>query len=255
MTSLLAAALLVWPGGTASRRLAALVGVPKRSWRIPKPSTALAAVGAALVGGLLLNVGGAVAGVLVGAVIWRRWHARRQLQRRIAVVAELAETLRAFVTELRAGAHPIAAAASVAVDAPPVGADAMRAIVSAARVGSDAEQVVHEPLFAEVVHAWTLAQRHGLPLADVLDSVVGDFDQRVRFARQTQARMAGPKASATVLTLLPAAGLMLGEAMGAGPFRILATTAVGQLLLVTGTVLICAGVMWSARITQRAVLP
>jgi tight adherence protein B len=207
------------------------------------------------VGGLVFNIGGAVAGGLVGAVAWRRWRARRDLHRRIAVVAELAETLQAFVTELRAGAHPIAAAGSVAVDAPPAGAQAMRAIASAARVGGEAGDVVHEPLFAEVVHAWTLAQRHGLPLADVLGAVANDLDQRARFANQTQAKMAGPKASAAVLTVLPVIGLALGEAMGATPLHILATTTLGQLLLIAGTALICVGVVWSARITQRAVLP
>jgi tight adherence protein B len=43
--------------------------------------------------------------------------------------------------------------------------------------------------------------------------------------------------------------------MGANPLRILAMTAAGQVLLVLGVALVCAGVLWSARLTQQAVLP
>jgi tight adherence protein B len=246
---LLAAALLTWPTGAASRRLAELVGEPKQRRRIPKPGTVLVATAAGLGGGLLFGGGGAIAGVLAGAVTWRRCQARKQLQQRVTAVADLAETLRSFVAELRAGAHPIAAAESVAKDAPPTGAEAMRAIVSTAR-GGHAE---HE--FAEVAHAWVLAQQHGLPLADVLAAVAQDLDQRARFARQTQAKMAGPRASAAVLAVLPVGGIVLGEAIGANPLHILATTGLGQVVLVIGVALVCAGVLWSARLTHHAVLP
>jgi tight adherence protein B len=67
--------------------------------------------------------------------------------------------------------------------------------------------------------------------------------------------MAGPRASAAVLAGLPAVGLLLGEAMGVQPLRVLSTTGTGQTLLVVGTGLLCAGVLWSARLTDRAVLP
>jgi tight adherence protein B len=245
---LLAAALLTWPPGPASRRLAELVGEPRQKRRTPKPSAVLVVVAAGLGGGLLFGAGGAIAGVLAGAVTWRRCQTRKQLQQRVTAVADLAETLRSFVAELRAGAHPVAAAESVAKDAPPTGAEAMRAIASTAR-GGDA---THE--FAEVADAWLLAQQHGLPLADVLAAVAQDLDQRARFARQTQAKMAGPRASAGVLTALPLVGVVLGEAIGANPLRVLAS-GVGQVVLVIGVALMCAGVLWSARLTQRAVLP
>lgn len=252
---LLAAAVLAWPVNTTSRRLRALLGTPRKRWRVPKPSTVLVALGAGLMGGVLLGIGGAIAGALGGAVGWRRWKSQKDLKRRIAAVADLAETLRALVSELRAGAHPAIAAESVAAEAPPTGAEAMRAIASSARLGGDAELAVRDPLFAEVAHAWSLAQRHGLPLADVLHAVVNDLDERARFARQVNARMAGPRASATVLAVLPALGVALGEAMGAHPIQVLSTTLLGQAMLIIGTALICAGVQWSANLTQRAVLP
>jgi tight adherence protein B len=248
---LLAAALLTWPPGPASRRLAELVGEPRQKRRIPRPSAVLVVVATGIGGGLLFGAGGAIAGVLAGAVAWRRCQARKQLQQRVTAVADLAETLRSFVAELRAGAHPVAAAESVARDAPPTGADAMRVIVSTAR-GGNAEQTRQE--FAELADAWVLARQHGLPLADVLAAVAQDLDQRARFARQTQAKMAGPRASAGVLTALPLIGVVLGEAIGADPLRVLAS-GLGQVVLVIGVAFMCAGVQWSARLTQRAVLP
>jgi tight adherence protein B len=252
---LLAAALLVWPTRYVARRLAALTGVRRRLPRLPKPNTTVVGVASAVGGGLALGIGGVLAGGLAGTVAWRRWCSRQELRHRIQAIADLAETLRSLVGELRAGAHPALAAESVAVDAPPVGAHAMRAIAATARLGGDIERVTSEPLLAETAHAWTLAQRHGLPLADVLAAVVRDLDQRARFARQVHARMAGPRASGTVLALLPVIGIGLGEVTGAHPLQVLAGTTVGQVLLVLGVVLVCAGVVWSARLTQQAVLP
>jgi len=87
----------------------------------------------------------------------------------------------------------------------------------------------------------------------VLDAVRRDLEQRARFTRQVIARMTGPKASALALSLLPVLGIVLGETMGARPLRVLTGTGVGQVLLVTGVTLLCAGVAWSGRITNRVV--
>ncbi|OLF07764.1 hypothetical protein BLA60_25895 [Actinophytocola xinjiangensis] len=105
---------------------------------------------------------------------------------------------------------------------------------------------------ARISRAWSLSQHHGLPLADVLDTLVRDLDQRVRFTRQVQARLAGPRTSATVLALLPALGLIFGELMGAHPLHVLTSTTPGRLLLLTGVALICLGITWSAHLTHQA---
>lgn len=168
-----------------------------------------------------------------------------------------------MVAELRAGAHPASAAEAAAVDAQPSAATAMRAIAAAARLDGDLDRALAASRTAnpttahvlnQVARAWVLAQRHGLPLAEVLDAVRGDLETRRRFARQVLARMAGPRATATILALLPAIGLALGEAMGAHPLRVLTATPSGQLLLLVGVALACAGVAWSARITNQVVL-
>ncbi len=243
MTALIvAAALLIWPAATASKRLTALKSPPTRVFRLPRPSTALVAVVGGLAGWALLGPGGAIACAVGAAVGWRYWQARQRLRQRVTAVEELVETLRSLVSELKAGAHPVTAAESCLLYTSEMGI-------------RDSQQAVHEPLFADVAHAWALAQRHGLPLADVLAAVVRDLDQRVRFAKQTHARMAGPRTSAVVLACLPLAGIGLGQLVGAQPLRMLSGTIAGQLLLVAGVVLICAGVLWSGRLTRQVVLP
>ncbi|WP_436493313.1 type II secretion system F family protein [Actinokineospora sp. HUAS TT18] len=105
---------------------------------------------------------------------------------------------------------------------------------------------------ATLTRAWRLATRHGLALADVLDATRADLDHQVRFGRQVRARMAGPRASALMLAVLPVLALLLGESMGAAPIAVLTNTPVGQTLLIVGVALICAGVSWTTRLIGKA---
>jgi tight adherence protein B len=56
-----------------------------------------------------------------------------------------------------------------------------------------------------------------------------------------------------VLAALPVLGVLLGEGIGAGPWHVLTGTSSGLALLVLGTGLACAGILWSGRITAKAV--
>lgn len=260
MVSLLccAVAVLTWPTTPATRRLRELSGERRRRHlRPPKPSSVTLVMAAIGVGWLIAGIGGAGAAFLATVTVRRRWRARGELNRSLAAIDGLAEALHSLVAGLRAGAHPADAADSAAVDAQPAAAGAMRAIAAAARLNGDIRlalagtaQTLGSGL-ARVARAWTLAQRHGLPLADILDAVARDLDQRSRFARQVLARMAGPRTSATVLALLPVLGIGLGEAIGAQPLRML--TGPGQALLVVGVALLCAGVAWCGRLTNQVV--
>jgi tight adherence protein B len=264
--ALLALAVLVWPARQGASRLRRMVAVGQASpgrRRLPRPTTAWLAFGFGVIGWVVSGAGGGIAAALVAATGWRRWTARRARRRTLAAVDGLAEALRSMVAELRAGAHPAVAADSAAADAEPQAARALRAVAATARLDGDVARALATskaatPATAEVLgqlaRAWILVQRHGLPLAEVLDAVRGDLETRVRFTRQVLARMAGPRASATILALLPAVGIALGQAMGARPLHVLIGTATGQVLLVLGVGLACAGVAWSARLTDRVVL-
>ncbi|HEX6353383.1 type II secretion system F family protein [Actinophytocola sp.] len=264
MVSLLLAslALLCWPDIRAGTRLRAITGQHSRKrFRAPRPSAVTAIVAAVVTGWLLAGPGGAVAAALLAATIRRQTTARAANRQSLTAMDGLAEALRTLVAGLRAGAHPAAAAEAAAEDAHSPIAPTMRAIAAAARLDGDITAVLDttgSPALAtalgRVATAWQLAQRHGLPLADVLDAARRDLDLRARFTRQVLARMAGPRSSALVLSLLPLLGIALGEGIGANPLRLLTSSGLGQMLLVVGVALLCAGVAWSGRITNRVVV-
>ena len=71
--------------------------------------------------------------------------------------------------------------------------------------------------------------------------------------RAHRAQLAGPRATATVLTALPALGIALGELVGAGPLAVLRSGVLGQLLVVVGVGLAATGAVWTERILRGAV--
>lgn len=263
-----ALALLCWPPVRSAVRLRALAvrspGRPRTPLGRTGVAVSLGAIGA--VAFALLGPAGALVGGALGAAGWRRWRSRRAARARIAAIVGVADALGGLVAELRAGAHPAVAAESVANEAGDGAACvALRAVAAAARLGGDAEVALANTAGAadvgvrstleRLARAWALAQRHGLPLADVLDAVRRDLDASARFAAQLQAKLAGPRASAAVLSCLPVLGVLLGEAMGAQPLEVLGSTGAGQALLLIGGALMFAGTAWCARLTGQVGLP
>jgi tight adherence protein B len=195
-----------------------------------------------------------------------RWRAGRDHRAAATAAIGLSDALGVLVAELRAGAHPSDAASAAVIGTPdgaPEGAGATRALsvaAAAARLGGDVPAALHcagpvqlRPWLDRLAVAWSLADRYGIPLADLLDAVRSDTEQRVRFTAEVRARLAGPRATAAVLAGLPLLGLVLGHAVGAAPLRVLSETSAGQGLLVVGTGLACAGILWSARLMSGAV--
>ncbi len=266
--------LLCWPAHRATLRLRTVWGTARTTpWRVERDSRAVtsrSAVGVVVVLATLLGVlafGVVPTGVLFalgGSVAWR-WRERSRAQARIAAMSAVADALGGIVAELRAGVSPAAAVDSAAADLNVRHATAaaeLRALGAAARLGCDATVQLRtrdhaDPVLLAVVRiarGWALAHRHGLPLADVLDSVRRDVESSARFAARLRAMMAGPRASGAVLAVLPALGIALGEAMGARPLAVLTTSGGGQLLLVCGAALVLAGTAWCGRLTRQEVL-
>jgi tight adherence protein B len=254
-------ALLCWPDTRATARLRAIAGHQTRKrLRTPRPRALTAMVAAVVTGWLVAGPGGATAATLLAMTARGQLRARAESRQSLTAIDGLAEALRALVAGLRAGAHPATAAELAAEDVHPQTAATMRAIAAAARLDGDMTAVVHTartPALAATLHrvvrAWQLAHRHGLPLADVLDAVRRDLEQRARFTRQVLAKMTGPRSSAMALSLLPLVGIALGVSVGADPLAVLTGTVLGQGLLVLGVGLLCVGVAWSARITSQVV--
>lgn len=257
----LAMAVGALPGGPAPLRLAAL---HRRSDRLPGVRAipvAVAVAAGALAGLLALGPAGAVVGG-GAAVAWRRCRARTRRDRAAdAATAALADALDRITEEVRSGAHPAAALRSVAADAEPT-RTVLQPAAAAAELGHGVAaaltvEAARRPEIARdlrhVAGAWTLAERHGVPLAELLTAVHAGLRWRLAYTGRVGAALAGPRATAAVLTGLPALGILLGELAGAGPLHVLRSGVLGQLLVVCGVGLSAAGVVWARAITRSAV--
>lgn len=260
----LAAAALCWPADAGRLRLTGLSrqaleqAAAPGSHRVKRWGLLLVALAVGL-GTLLAGPAGGLAAAMVAGTAAARWRAYQDRHAAAAAALGLSDALGILLAELRAGAHP-SAAAEAAVEANPGATRALSAAAAAARLGGDVPAALRSASPAHLrssldrlAEAWTLADRYGIPLADLLDAVRSDTEQRVRLAAEVQARLAGPRATAAVLAGLPLLGLALGHAVGGAPLRVLSHTPVGQGLLVIGTGLACAGVLWSARLVSGAV--
>ena len=255
-----AAALLCAPGAAARGRLAALwpSGSRGRTWR---PWSA-GPVALAMISGLVMaGPGGAVAAVVVALTARARHRARRSARVAGAVAEQLADAVRRVADELAAGSHPTAALSGLRADGP-LAREVLGPAAAAARLGDDVPAALRRaaaahpevaPDVERVAAAWALAERHGIPLAALLSGAQEDIRWRVRFGRTVGAQLAGPRATATVLTSLPVLGLAMGQLIGADPIGVLRGGVLGQALVVIGVGLAAAGSAWTERILRSAV--
>ena len=168
-------------------------------------------------------------------------------------LTDCAAGLRMLVRELRAGAAPAAACTAAAGSATGVAALVLAALTATTHWGLEtAPDPEMRGIALEVAvrlrNGWLLSVRHGVPWADVVGALAADVENRARTDTERAAEVAGPTFSGYVLAALPALGLLLGAGMGADPVAVLFGSAVGHLLLLAGTVLSCAGLLWAARI-------
>lgn len=182
---------------------------------------------------------------------------RRELDAGTASAARAAEVLAA---DLRAGATPVSALTAAAEEAGEPLAGALAEAASRARLGGSVagslDRAVDEaPAMTELrrlARAWHVAETHGLRLADVIDHGRGDIVARRAHRSRTAAALAGPRVTMLILMALPAFGVAMGQALGAGPVGFLASGGLGGVVLIVGAGLTCAGVLWGTRILAAA---
>lgn len=251
----LAAALLLWPA--RPRRVAVLRRAEPRRRR-PLRAAPVLVVGAAVA--WLVPAAVAIAAAVVGGTVLtrRRRHSARMQRRQES--AALQEALDVLVGELRTGVHPVAAFGTAAGEVAGPVQQGMSAVAARARLGADVAAGLEDvaatsqlPMHWERLAAcWRLAHAHGLSIAALMRTAQRDIVERERFSAHVEAAMAGPRATAAVLAGLPVAGIALGELIGARPLAFLCGAGAGGWLLVIGVLLACTGLMWSDRITDRA---
>ncbi|CAN5266387.1 type II secretion system F family protein [soil metagenome] len=251
---LLAAALLVLP--CLPRRRLGIV----RTWPLRcTPLRTTAVLGAGLVALALLGAPVTTslsAAALVGTGYVRR--RRRNLHRRTRQEGRaLNSALELLTAELRAGAHPVRAFEAAAAETAGGVGVGLRTVAARAGLGADVPAglraaAAHSPLtghWQRLAACWELASQHGLPIGVLMRAAQLDIAERQRYSGQVEAGMAGARATAAILSALPVLGVGLGELLGASPVKFLSQGA-GGWVLCAGVLLLCAGVLWSGRITD-----
>lgn len=219
-----------------------------------------AGLGLAVILAMVLPVAAALAAaILVGTLMLRRRRGKAR-RARAAESSALQGALDVLVGELRVGAHPVAAfdVAAREVDGPV--ADSLRAVAARARLGADVAAGLSSFAKSSRLPAhwerlalfWRLAQTHGLAIATLMRAAHRDIVEREQFSARVDAGMAGARTTAAVLAGLPVLGVGLGQLIGADPLGFLLAGGAGGWLLVVGVTLACCGLLWSDRITGRA---
>ncbi|WP_151525755.1 type II secretion system F family protein [Serinicoccus kebangsaanensis] len=99
------------------------------------------------------------------------------------------------------------------------------------------------PTLSSVARAWQVASRTGAPLAAALRVSAHAARERQRLERAVDTASAGARATATVLTWLPLAGIGLSAVVGIGPASLYATPVAWACLAAGATLLLVGQVM------------
>jgi tight adherence protein B len=237
---------LVEPGPAGPRRwrprpppVPLLLGVPVAAW----------VAGVALPHVLVATTAAATAVVVVRLQRAGRRRAAAASTRRAA-----AEALDVLAAQVRAGLAPGRAVRAAADDLPwlapvarvaAVGGDVPAALRAAAgRPGASA--------LASLAAAWTVAERSGAPLADVLERLGDGVRADLEVHREVESAVAPARATSRLLAGLPVLGLGLGGSLGSDPVHVLLDTVPGAVCLVGGVGLSLVGLLWVDRLVEGA---
>lgn len=99
---------------------------------------------------------------------------------------------------------------------------------------------------------WAVASQAGAPLAPALSAIADGLRDAAATERDIDVALAGPKATAKLVTLLPLAGIGFGAALGFDTIGVLLGTPVGLVSALSGVVFIMLGRRWSNRLVERA---
>jgi tight adherence protein B len=269
--ALCAGAAVVLAGGRrpAVRRARALFRAGRGSAARPGPGLRVVAVVRAWgarrelwclpAGGAVALLGASWLPLLAGAaavpLVRRRLRGRARRAAEARRAAAVIELCAAVAGGLRAGRQPAEALLAAAPGGPAGGPE----VLAAARFGGDVPGALRGAAgdpgaqgLAGVAACWQVAAGGGAGLADGLDRVGAALRAERDERDELQAQLAGPRATALLLALLPVFGLLMGTALGAAPLRVLLHTPAGLLCLVAGCLLEWAGLVWTGRIVRGA---
>jgi tight adherence protein B len=195
-------------------------------------------------------------GLLVGRRVQR---ARRRSRAAADERRRAVEACGALAAELRAGRDPADALQAAAQAAAGTSRLALAGAAAAARLGGDVPAALSTApgsAVADVMRSlaacWAVCARSGSGLAAAVERLEEGLRADQAQRRAVEAELAGPRATAGLLAVLPAAGLLMAVGLGADPLHVLLETPVGAVCLVLGLGLDALGVAWTARLVARA---
>jgi tight adherence protein B len=234
---------------------------------------------AALSAGLTAGPAAGVAVAVVAALAHRRHDAAarsrdagHERRARIALCESLA-------AELRAGRPPASALAAAAGGAEPgragppgvrgtagpgSGAATLRRAAGVAQLGGDVPGVLRStagsgrerPGEPDALHqlaaCWAVAERSGAGLEVAVRRLAESLRAAERQRAELAGELAGARATARLLAVLPGLGLLLAAAVGAQPLAFLLGTPLGGACLLLALGLDVAGLAWTKRLTAGA---
>jgi tight adherence protein B len=99
---------------------------------------------------------------------------------------------------------------------------------------------------------WRIGVERGGAFASVADGLAAALRDEETHRRQVSAQLAGARATAKLLAVLPLLGIAMAAALGAHPLTFLFTTLPGLVCLIVGVGLDATGVLWTRRIATSA---
>ena len=244
---------------TASLRLSAAVDVRSASrpvGRLPGRSLlGLGALAVALVAGPVPALLTAAGGAAVAQVRRRRAVAAARASERARAV----EACAALSAELRAGRTPADALQAAAEVAGGPCRTALAAAAGSARLGGDVAAALRPPpstavpdVLRSLGACWTVCASTGSGLAAAVERLEEGLRADQALRRAVDAELAGPRATAGLLAVLPAGGLLMAGGLGADPLSVLLSTPLGLVCLTAGLLLDGLGLWWTGRLVDRA---
>ena len=158
------------------------------------------------------------------------------------------QALGALAAELESGQPPLAALA-VSGGEPTVWPTA----VAAASVGEDvaaalAQDAVDQPALRSLAACWRVSASTGTGFAAAVSRLAESARAAEAVRVDLEGELAGPRATARMLAILPCVGVAFGVMLGSDPISWLLTTGAGLACLVGGITLTVLGMVWTGRI-------
>ena len=207
------------------------------------------------------------------AELFRLWRARRRPD---ALLADALSVLEGVEPAIRAGLTPADAvrlatrvgrlgpdgAGDLSADRPTPVHSLEAALVDGVSRGVPLSDVWHRLAVRTgsadlgfVASAWHLSESTGAPLAAAVERAAEGLRQARSRRRRVAVAVAGPRATVTVLTVLPLTGPLFGLACGIGPYELYLASPLATVSALTGVALIAVGRRWCLRLVRRAVRP